>query len=164
MDLLPDLLTEASNHHKPVFFYGGTIGLLNKVRQYVSANYSGIPRVGTYSPPFRPLTAMEEQDVIDIIHENNPKLIFVTLGCPKQEKWMASMRGRVNAVMIGVGAALPVLVGEQKRAPFWMQKIGLEWFYRLRQEPRRLFKRYLITNTIYILLILREKIKKLIKS
>jgi N-acetylglucosaminyldiphosphoundecaprenol N-acetyl-beta-D-mannosaminyltransferase len=163
MDLLPDLLAAASKQGKSVFFYGGTTDLLNKVKQHIAVHYSGIPDVGVYSPPFRSLTEMEEQEVVNIINENKPKLLFVVLGCPKQEKWMASMHGRVNAVMIGVGAALPVLVGVQKRAPFWMQEIGLEWFYRLRQEPVRLFKRYLITNTTFILLILQEKLKRLVR-
>jgi N-acetylglucosaminyldiphosphoundecaprenol N-acetyl-beta-D-mannosaminyltransferase len=164
MDLLPDLLNAASKQSKSVFFYGGTPNLLNKVRRHIAVHYSGIPDVGVYSPPFRSLTEMEEREIVDIINENKPEILFVVLGCPKQEKWMASMRGRVNAIMIGIGAALPVLVGEQKRAPFWMQKAGLEWLYRLKQEPRRLFKRYLITNTAFILLILQEKLKKLFKD
>ncbi|GHT87881.1 glycosyl transferase [Bacteroidia bacterium] len=160
MDLLPDLLEAASEQRKAVFFYGGTNDLLNKTKQHIRVYYPGIPQVGVYSPPFRPLTENEETEIVDLINKNNPHLVFVVLGCPKQEKWMASMRGRVKAVMIGVGAALPVLVGEQKRAPLWMQQSGLEWCYRLRQEPRRLFKRYFITNTAFILLLLQAKIKK----
>jgi N-acetylglucosaminyldiphosphoundecaprenol N-acetyl-beta-D-mannosaminyltransferase len=164
MDLLPDLLSAVSKQHKSVFFYGGTIGMLNKVKQHISAHYPGIPYTGVYSPPFRPLTSMEEEEVIDIINENHPQILFVVLGCPKQEKWMASMRGRVHSVMIGIGAALPVLIGEQKRAPKWMQDMGLEWFFRFLQEPVRLWKRYLITNLAFIFLILREKLQQVIKN
>jgi N-acetylglucosaminyldiphosphoundecaprenol N-acetyl-beta-D-mannosaminyltransferase len=82
------------------------------------------------------------------------------LGCPKQEKWMASMKGRINATMIGVGAAFPILTGMQTIAPQWMRNNGLEWLFRFAQEPKRLFKRYFYTNTKFIYLILREKIKK----
>jgi N-acetylglucosaminyldiphosphoundecaprenol N-acetyl-beta-D-mannosaminyltransferase len=89
----------------------------------------------------------------------------VVLGCPKQEKWMASMHGKINACMIGIGGALPVMVGLQKRAPRWMQRIGMEWFYRFCQEPRRLFKRYAVTNILFCYLITKEFIKqKLLKK
>ena len=85
-------------------------------------------------------------------------LVFVVLGCPKQEKWMSEMKGRIPAVMIGVGGALPVLIGDLKRAPLWMQRHSLEWLYRLMQEPKRLFKRYLVTNTIYLYLVISTKL------
>jgi N-acetylglucosaminyldiphosphoundecaprenol N-acetyl-beta-D-mannosaminyltransferase len=83
----------------------------------------------------------------------------VILGCPKQERWMASMKGRVNAVMVGVGGALPVLIGLQKRAPLWMQNYALEWLFRLYQEPFRLFKRYAVTNSLFLWLMLKQLIK-----
>jgi len=85
----------------------------------------------------------------------------VVLGCPKQEAWMASMKGRVQATMIGIGGALPVLIGDQRRAPRWMQRAGLEWFYRLAQDPRRLFKRYFVTNTLFIYWMGRELLRNL---
>ncbi len=94
--------------------------------------------------------------VIDKINSSGTHIVFVALGCPKQERWMAKMKGRINACMVGIGGALPVMVGLQKRAPIWMQKIGLEWFFRLLQEPRRLFKRYFITNSLFIYLFLKE--------
>ena len=86
-------------------------------------------------------------------------MVFVALGCPKQERWMSEMKEHIPAVMIGVGGALPVLVGLQKRAPMWMQKNSLEWLYRLLQEPRRLFKRYLVTNSLFLYLLFKEKSK-----
>lgn len=155
MDLLPDLLESAAARGLTVFFYGGTPETLEKTSQVLAQRYPKLSIGGTYSPPFRKLSAAEEEDDISRINQSGARLVFVVLGCPKQEKWMASMKGRVNAVMIGVGGALPVLVGDQKRAPVWMQKAGMEWLYRLAQEPRRLFKRYLITNSIFLFMFFR---------
>jgi N-acetylglucosaminyldiphosphoundecaprenol N-acetyl-beta-D-mannosaminyltransferase len=161
MDLLPDLLSAASQHAIPVFFYGGTDEMLKQTKEHVSKFYSGIPSVGAYSPPFRLLTPEEEQAIIDNINASGAKIIFVSLGCPKQECWMAAMKDKINGVMIGIGAALPVLVGAQTRAPRWMQKSGFEWLYRLFQEPKRLFKRYLITNSIYIYILIKAKVRSM---
>jgi N-acetylglucosaminyldiphosphoundecaprenol N-acetyl-beta-D-mannosaminyltransferase len=159
MDLVPDLLSLASQHKIPVFFYGGTWEILEKAKEHIGKFYSGIPYTGIYSPPFRTLTTEEEQEIIHIINASGAKIVFISLGCPKQERWMASMKDRINSVMIGIGAALPVLTGAQKIAPQWMRNSGLEWLFRLFQEPGRLFKRYLITNTIYIYVLLKAKMK-----
>jgi N-acetylglucosaminyldiphosphoundecaprenol N-acetyl-beta-D-mannosaminyltransferase len=105
---------------------------------------------------FIQITEKEEMECINRINASGAHLVFVALGCPKQEKWMAHMKGKINACMVGIGGALPVLVGMQKRAPKFMQKYGLEWLYRLVQEPRRLFKRYLYTNSLFILLLLKQ--------
>lgn len=158
MDLLPSLLDEASKKSIPIYFYGGTTSMLNSTLEYVAHFYPNLNIAGVYSPPFRPLTSIEESFVIDNINNSKAKIVFVALGCPKQEKWMASMKGRVQATMIGIGGALPVMIGLQKRAPIWMQKSSLEWFYRLLQEPKRLFKRYAITNSIFLWLLLKAKI------
>lgn len=155
MDLLPDLLVVAQQENIPVFFYGGTTAMLNNTVAYLSEHYSELTICGTYSPPFRPLTTDEERNIIETINDAKPGLVFVVLGCPKQERWMASMKNKIDACMLGVGGALPVLIGMQKRAPIWMQKNNLEWLYRLGQEPKRLFKRYLMTNSIYIALFLK---------
>jgi N-acetylglucosaminyldiphosphoundecaprenol N-acetyl-beta-D-mannosaminyltransferase len=157
MDLLPDLLIAAEKKKIPIAFYGGTEEMLNKARIYFEKTYPDIIVANMYSPPFRPLSADEEIKVIKMLNDSGARIIFVVLGCPKQEKWMASMQGKINAVLIGIGGALPVLVGIQKRAPVWMQKRGLEWFYRLSQEPGRLFMRYLETNFLFIYLILKKK-------
>jgi N-acetylglucosaminyldiphosphoundecaprenol N-acetyl-beta-D-mannosaminyltransferase len=153
MDLLPDLIKAAVTNDIPVFFYGGTPDMLEKTRGYLQTTYKQLAIAGMYSPPFRPLTPQEEQQVADTINHSGAKMVFVVLGCPKQEKWMAAMKNRINSVMIGVGGALPVLIGMQKRAPEWMQKNGLEWLYRLGQEPKRLFTRYAVTNTLFVLLV-----------
>ncbi len=159
MDLLPDLLKNAEVEKLGVFFYGGTDEMLAKTQEYIQKNYPKLNKQQYLSPPFRPLTTDEETDVIKQINDSGAQLVFVALGCPKQEKWMASMKGRINACMLGIGGALPVMIGMQKRAPMWMQKISLEWLYRLIQEPRRLFKRYLITNTLFLFLLFLQKIR-----
>jgi N-acetylglucosaminyldiphosphoundecaprenol N-acetyl-beta-D-mannosaminyltransferase len=161
MDLMPDLLRVASEHAIPIFLYGGTEKILKKTKKHIAKYYSEIPSVGVYSPPFRLLTPEEEQEVVHTINASGAKIVFVALGCPKQEKWMAAMKGKINAVMIGIGAALPVLVNAQKRAPRWMQKSGLEWSYRLFQEPKRLFKRYFITNSIFLYVLIKEKMRRM---
>jgi len=112
-----------------------------------------------YSPPFRWLTEGEEEKIVSNIANSGANMVFVALGCPKQERWMSEMKNQIPAVMVGVGGALPVLVGLQKRAPVWMQKNSLEWFYRLMQEPRRLFKRYFVTNSMFLYLLFKEKAK-----
>ena len=159
MDLLPDLLAESVNKKLGVFFYGGTTPMLDQTKLFVNANYPLLSNQHYYSPPFRPLTVVEENEVVHKINSSDAHLVFVALGCPKQEKWMAAMKGRINACMIGIGGALPVMIGMQKRAPQWMQNMSLEWLFRLAQEPKRLFKRYLITNTLFILLFTKQRIK-----
>lgn len=159
MDLLPDLLSSSEKNGIKVFFFGGTEAMLNNTMKFCKNNYPQLKIAGSISPPFRPLIPQEEEDFVREINESGAGFVFVALGCPKQEKWMASMKGRINACMIGIGGALPVLIGMQKRAPIWMQNNGLEWAYRLYQEPRRLFGRYFRTNTIFIYLFIREFIK-----
>lgn len=160
MTLLPDLLKAAEDAGLSVFFYGGTEAMLQKTEAHINQNFPALAVAGMHSPPFRTLTALEEKKVAEKINASGASLVFAVLGCPKQEKWMASMKGRVNAVMVGVGGALPVMIGEQKRAPYWMQKAGLEWFFRMSQEPGRLFKRYAVTNSLFVYLLLKAYLKK----
>ena len=159
MDLLPDLLKEMEKQELKVYFYGGSNELIKQTAIHLKQQYPLLPVVGLKSPPFRELTKEEEELSINDINSSEAQLVFVILGCPRQEKWMASMKGRINAMMVGVGGALPVLIGMQKRAPKWMQRSGLEWFYRLAQEPVRLFKRYAITNTIFLYLLSKDFIR-----
>lgn len=160
MDLLPDLLQKMSHENLSAYFYGGSQSLLDKTKTFLEKNYPALNVSGLYSPPFHALSEEEKKAAIDRINEAAPKIIFVILGCPKQEKWMASVKDKVHAVMIGIGGALPVMLGIQRRAPRWMQKNGLEWLYRLRQEPQRLFGRYHQTNRIFIWLMLKQLVKK----
>jgi N-acetylglucosaminyldiphosphoundecaprenol N-acetyl-beta-D-mannosaminyltransferase len=159
MDLLPDLLAAAETKKIPVGFYGGTEALLQKTDEQLKIKFPNLSIAKMYSPPFRPLNPDEENSVIQMLNDSGAAIIFVALGCPKQEKWMASMYGKINAVMIGIGGALPVLAGLQKRAPRWMQHVGLEWLYRLGQEPGRLLKRYASTNSLFIYLVMKEKFR-----
>ena len=140
----------------PVYFYGGTRQLLDKTLEYIAEHYPNLVVAGSFSPPFRKLTTKEDDLIIEDINNSGAHLVFVVLGCPKQEKWMASMKGRVNAMMVGIGGALSVMIGNQKRAPGWMQNAGLEWMFRFLQEPVRLFKRYSYTNSIFLYLLVKE--------
>ena len=157
MDLLPDLLYNASVNNLSVYFYGGSEQLLAETSKYLKQNYPDLKMAGSYSPPFsKVFLKQEEEDRIAIINNSGAQLVFVVLGCPKQEKWMASMKGRINAMMVGIGGALPVMIGLQRRAPGWMQKAGLEWMFRFLQEPVRLFRRYSFTNSLFLYLLVKE--------
>lgn len=160
MDLLPDLLQVAIERKIPVYFYGGTPEMLDRTYSYCNEHYTGLLIAGMHSPPFRPLTETEEEAVIAGINKSGAGFVFVALGCPKQEKWMASMKGRIDACMIGIGGALPVMIGMQRRAPQWMQTLCLEWLFRLVQEPRRLFRRYAVTNTTFLFLLTKTWIRQ----
>ena len=155
-DLLSDLTRRAAEENLPIFFYGSTPDMLNKVTAKCYELYPTIKIVGTLSPPFRPLTPSEEEEIVTHINQTGAQLVFVALGCPKQERWMAQMRGKIQAVMVGVGGALPILAGLQGRSPKWVQRAGLEWAHRLAMEPRRLFKRYAVTNSLFILRLTRQ--------
>jgi N-acetylglucosaminyldiphosphoundecaprenol N-acetyl-beta-D-mannosaminyltransferase len=164
-DILPELLQECEKQDLSVFFYGGSKSLLDETSKFLHIRYPALKVAGLYSPPFRALTPRENDAVINRINAAAPNIVIVVLGCPKQEKWSAYMKGKINSVMIGFGGALPLLVGTQKRAPRWMQRSGLEWLFRLYIEPRRLFKRYAVTNTLFVYIILREFIRaKLLRT
>jgi len=125
------------------FYYGGDIGVADKLAAALSRTYPGLDIGGTLSPPFRPPTSEEDAGIVEQINAAKPDIVWVGLSTPKQEYWMASHAGRIEApVMIGVGAAFDFLAGRKAQAPLWMQRNGLEWLFRLSQEPRRLFRRY----------------------
>jgi len=162
MDLLPDLLKLMPSNNIAAYFYGGSEAMLEKTKDYLKKFYPDLAIAGLYSPPFvsyNEINNSTEEKIINTINGSLPSIVFVVLGCPKQEKWMAAMRGKINAVMIGIGGALPVMIGERKRAPRWMQNNGLEWLFRLMQEPGRLFKRYLMTNKLFIWIVLKEYLR-----
>lgn len=133
------------------YFYGSKEETLKLLQEKLTEHYPGIQIAGMYSPPFRLLTEEEEDKaVIERINETEPDFVWVGLGAPKQERWMAVHQGKIDGLMIGVGAGFDYYAENIKRAPEWMQKSNLEWFYRLMQDPKRLFKRYLNTNTKFI--------------
>lgn len=132
------------------YFYGSKEETLKLLQEKLTEHYPGIQIAGMYSPPFRLLTEEEDKAVIGRINETEPDFVWVGLGAPKQERWMAVHQGKIDGLMIGVGAGFDYYAENIKRAPEWMQKSNLEWFYRLMQDPKRLFKRYLNTNTKFI--------------
>lgn len=149
-DLMWRYLAIAERIGQTVYFYGSTEATLDKLRTRLAQQFPNLRIAGTLSPAFRELTAEEDQAHVDAINQSGAHVVFVGLGCPKQESWMAQHRGRIQAVMIGVGAAFDYHAGTIKRAPSWMQKAGLEWLHRLASEPRRLAKRYFQTNTVFV--------------
>ncbi len=141
------------------FFYGSTRDTLEMLKSELENRYPRLDITGMYSPPFRELTEKEDNEIVDMINKSRPDFIWVGLGAPKQENWMNSHKGRVKGLMIGVGAGFDYFAGNIKRAPLWMQKMSLEWLFRLIQEPQRLWKRYLVYNTRFIILVIKESLK-----
>ncbi|HEX2233409.1 MAG TPA: WecB/TagA/CpsF family glycosyltransferase [Thermoleophilaceae bacterium] len=141
-----------------VWLYGGRDqGSLAQLALSMRHRDPGIHVVGGYSPPFRPLTPAEEDAVVEQINEARPDVLWVGIGVPKQEKWMARMRDRLEVpVMCGVGAAFDFHSGRISQAPSWMQERGLEWIYRIAQEPRRLLPRYLWFNPLFVTVFARQ--------
>ncbi len=154
--LMHALLVKSIEEGMSVFFYGSTPEKLDRAERFLIQQYPGLQIAGMFSPPFRPLSAEEYQEHAISIQESGASLVFVALGCPKQERWMHTMRGRIPAVMLGIGIALEVLTGQQKSTPRWMERAGLEWLFRLMKEPGRLWKRYFITNTRFIVLFVKS--------
>lgn len=132
------------------FFYGSKQETLDLLDKKLKDSYPGIRIAGMYSPPFRPLTAEEDESVIKMINEAGTDFVWIGLGAPKQEIWMAEHQGKIEGLMLGVGAGFDYYAGNIERAPEWMQKSNLEWLHRLIQDPRRLFHRYWHTNTKFI--------------
>ncbi len=160
MDFLPGILEEAGKKRLSVFIYGSESRIIEKAEKRIRSQFPGIEIKGHISPPFRRLTEPEINNDIELIGLSGADLVLVSLGCPRQEKWMAAHSDKINSVLLGIGGALPVFAGLEKRAPAWMQDRSLEWLYRLYQHPTRLFRRYAITNTIYTVLLLRERLRK----
>ncbi|RDV13703.1 glycosyltransferase [Pontibacter diazotrophicus] len=164
MDLLPRLLQEAARRGKSVYFYGSTDEVLSAVVSKAKDQYPELKIAGYFSPPFLQLSEEEDTDIVNMINETEPDLLFVALGCPKQERWMAAHQGKVNACMLGVGQAYMTFAGLEKRLPKWARDFSLEWTYRLWLEPRRLWKRYLLTNSVFMFLVLKTMLQKAAKG
>jgi N-acetylglucosaminyldiphosphoundecaprenol N-acetyl-beta-D-mannosaminyltransferase len=139
------------------FLYGGKPGIVEELRSNLEERYPGIRIQGTYSPPFRPLNRGEEAELTAMIERTKPDLFWIGLSTPKQEYFMADHVGKLAAkIMIGVGAAFDIHAGNVKDAPQWIKRSGMQWCHRLMQEPRRLWKRYLLNNPRFVCLILRQ--------
>jgi N-acetylglucosaminyldiphosphoundecaprenol N-acetyl-beta-D-mannosaminyltransferase len=155
-DLMWKLLGEAGRLQLPVFLLGGTPATLATLSQTLTSAFPQLRLAGSLSPPFRTLDELENDRMAESIHACGARIVLVGLGCPKQELWMASQRGRIGAVMLGVGAAFDYHAGITVRAPLAWQRAGFEWLHRLVQEPTRLARRYLVTNTLFLLALPRE--------
>jgi N-acetylglucosaminyldiphosphoundecaprenol N-acetyl-beta-D-mannosaminyltransferase len=158
MDLTADIMKKCEQKDMSIFVYGLTDETLKIFEQKALQELPKL-RLKTYSPPFRVLSEDEKINNINMINNFNPDFVFVALGCPKQEKWMAEHKGKINSCMIGLGGALEVYAGVKSRAPKWIQNYSLEWLYRLIQDPKRLWKRYLYTNNKFIILFIFQYIK-----
>lgn len=149
-DLMGHLLAAAEQRGLSVYFYGTTDDTLARLARAVRAAHPDLVIAGMLSPPFRPLTPEEDADHVARINASGAHLVMTGLGCPKEDRWMHEHRGRVQGVMLGIGAGIDFHAGTVTRAPQWMRDHGLEWFFRLWQEPRRLWKRYLVHNTLFV--------------
>jgi N-acetylglucosaminyldiphosphoundecaprenol N-acetyl-beta-D-mannosaminyltransferase len=157
-DLMLAVCERAAERGWTAFLYGATDEVLEQLRNNLSDLYPGLEIVGTHSPPFRALTDEEDEAIVRRINESGAQIVWVGLSTPKQERWMASHVGRLNAsALFGVGAAFDMHAGNLKQAPRWMQRSGLEWFFRLATEPRRLWKRYAVNNPRFVLAITRRR-------
>lgn len=156
----PDLMVKVFEASKEKgyrhFFYGSTDQTLRMLRENIEKKYPYVNIVGMYSPPFRSLTAEEDQQIVAMINKTHPDFVWVGLGAPKQEIWMAEHKNKVQAIMIGVGAAFDFEAGVVKRAPKWMQEMYLEWLHRILQDPKRLIPRYVSTNAAFLWNVYKE--------
>jgi N-acetylglucosaminyldiphosphoundecaprenol N-acetyl-beta-D-mannosaminyltransferase len=156
-DLMLALCERAAVRGWRSFFYGGKAGVAELLAERLTTRFAGLRVVGTYSPPFRPLTQAEDAALIERLDQAAPELVWVGLSTPKQERWMAAHVGRIRApVLLGVGAAFDIHAGTLAQAPVWMQRRGLEWAYRLFREPRRLWRRYVSMIPRFMLAIARR--------
>lgn len=157
-DLMGELFQDAEKNRTAFkhYFFGGSPETIGALEAKLKKTYPHLKTAGFVSPPFRELTAEEDEEAVRLINESGADILWVGLGAPKQENWMRAHEGKVRAVMLGVGAGFDFHAGTIKRAPKWMQKCSLEWLYRLCQEPGRLMKRYLTTNLKFVRLVRAE--------
>lgn len=157
-DLLPHLFDHAAKKGHRVFFLGGTEEVLAEASARARANHPGLNIAGTYSPPFSKLLDMDDAEILKRLREARPDILLVAFGCPKQEKWIyRNYRNTEVPCAIGIGASLDFIAGKFKRAPVWMRRTGLEWVFRLAQEPRRLLNRYVLDLAFFALAVTRQK-------
>ena len=157
--LTPIVCERAADLGLTVGFYGGTPNVLDSMVQELTRRFPKLRVAFRYSPPFRPLSNAEDAAVVDAIQAAEVQVLFVGLGCPKQERWMAAHRDSLRCLMLGAGAAFDFLAGAKRQAPLWMRRRALEWLYRLVAEPRRLWRRYLIGNPRFLYHFAREGLR-----
>jgi len=158
-DLVDRLCRGAPEKHTKLYFYGGTIEVLDNIRRMCEKTYPALEVVGWESPPIIPDEPQFDSSAVYRIKESGANVVLIGLGCPKQERWMSLHAPHLPMILIGVGAAFDFMSGKQKRAPLWMQKLSMEWLYRLYKEPQRLWKRYFYTNFMFLYYCLRNSCK-----
>jgi exopolysaccharide biosynthesis WecB/TagA/CpsF family protein len=149
-ELMLRLCDRAALEGIPIYLYGSSPEVIEALSRNLTERFDGLIIAGAESPPFRKLTAEEDEEMVRRINESGAGIAFIGLGCPKQDHFAADHRDRIRGVQVCVGAAFDFHAGVKKPAPVWMQRRGLEWVYRLVQEPRRLWRRYLVTNTLFV--------------
>jgi len=159
-DFMPTFCSSSASGGYRHFFYGGSEGVAEKVAVTLKKVNPDLQVAGWFSPPFAPMSKEEDAAAIQFVNKSGVDILWVCLGCPKQEKWMADHRDRLNArVVLAVGMAFDIVAGQKDRAPLRMQTMGLEWLFRLMTEPRRLLGRYLKTNTLFALALLHDVLR-----
>ncbi|MCM2375147.1 WecB/TagA/CpsF family glycosyltransferase [Aporhodopirellula aestuarii] len=153
-ELMQRVIKSAVENDLPIYLYGGTPDSLQQLETNLLANHPGLKIAGSESPPFRPLSEQEMIETAERINSSESRIVFIGLGCPKQDKFAAAQAHRIQAVQVCVGAAFDFHAGIKPMAPEWMQRYGLEWLFRLKCEPHRLWKRYLVTNSVFCMRLL----------
>lgn len=156
LDIMLAVCDDAAAENVSVFLFGSVPEVLERIKIKFQQDFPNLQVVGSISPPFRPLTAEDNAEIVRTINDSGAGIVLVALGCPKQEIWMAKQQGKLQGVMIGLGGAFPVYAGLKSRTPRWLQKMGLEWLYRLIQEPKRLWKRYSTTIPVFVWRALKQ--------
>jgi N-acetylglucosaminyldiphosphoundecaprenol N-acetyl-beta-D-mannosaminyltransferase len=156
MDILLALCKQAPKHNVSIFFLGSELEILEAIRTRLEREFPQLQIAGMEPLPFRPLTPAEDEALIQRLNDSKAGIVLLSLGCPKQEYWMGQHKDKIQSVMIGVGGVFPVYAGIHKRAPYWVREMGLEWLYRLIQEPRRLWKRYTKTIPPFVWLAMKQ--------
>lgn len=154
--LMLKVIEMAAAEKIPVGLLGGTPQVLEQLNFNLKQKFPLLDIAFSFSPPFRPSTRSDDDQLVSLIRSSGARILFVGLGCPKQERWMAEHRDKIQTVMIGVGAAFDFHAGKKRQAPAWLQSLGLEWLFRLLQEPGRLWRRYFLNNPRFLILIILE--------
>jgi N-acetylglucosaminyldiphosphoundecaprenol N-acetyl-beta-D-mannosaminyltransferase len=164
-DLMREMTAISGRRGYRQFYYGGSVGVAERLKRTLTRSTPELKVVGTYCPPFREITPAEDQAIVAMINAARPHIVWVGLSTPKQERWMAAHLGRIDApVMIGVGAAFDFLAGTKRQAPKWMQRYGLEWLFRLCSEPRRLWRRYAYIVPGFLILAASELVLRAVTA
>ncbi len=163
-DLMRHVCTAAAEHDVPIYLFGSTQDTIDRLKRELTRRFPGLTIAGSQADRFREATTQEDAEDVERINTSGAGLVFVGRGCPRQERWVAEHRGSVNAAMLAVGAAFDYWAGTLPRPPAAMQRWGLEWVFRLKQEPKRLARRYAVNNTLFLLYLAGGLAKKLIRK